>query len=344
MARNRPWEQLYAELLDRYGRKIADAFLAAIEDLRSAADVQRVVTALEAGNIEAAVEALRTDPAAYSDFLDVLQQGYTEAGKETASGLSGRRPDGASIHFRFDVRSPRAEEWLRTEGGALIRQVLEEQRQAARQALVAGMEQGKNPRAVALDVVGRLDRATGTRTGGVLGLTSQQEVYARTAEAELRSGDPDALRNYLSRGRRDKRFDRTVQKAIADEKPVPADTAQKMVAQYRSRLLALRGEIIGRTEALRALNAGQYEALLQAVDSGQIEAAQIRRVWKSARDRRVRDTHSILDGDSVGLLQPFQSPSGALLRFPGDPAAPAAESIACRCWTMPRIDWAANVR
>lgn len=343
MASRAELERLYQELLDRHGQAIASAFIDALDDLRTAAEVQRVVDEIKAGNIQGALEALHLDPAAYGPLEDAIARTYGEGGQSALQALPKRAPDGTALVIRFHARNPQAEAWLRTHSSELVTHIIEEQRTAVRQTLTAGMEAGRNPRSVALDIVGLVNRLTGKREGGILGLTPSQETLVRSARAELASGDPEALRHYLTRNRRDKRFDRTVAKAIREEKPVPAEIARRAVDAYTRRLEALRGEMIGRTEALSALNAAQYEALRQAVESGALQASQVRRQWVSAGDARVRHSHRGLDGDVVGLDEAFVSPSGARLRFPGDPSAPAAERIGCRCYCAVRVDWFANV-
>jgi len=57
-----------------------------------------------------------------------------------------------------------------------------------------------------------------------------------------------------------------------------------------------------------------------------------KKTWRSQEDARVRDTHRVLDRTTVPLAAPFVSPSGAKLRFPGDPRAPLAEVANCRCY------------
>lgn len=343
MPRKPSAKQLYAELQDRYGQSVADAFMEAVRDLTRAADLQAITTAVRTGNIEAAIAAANLDAAAYSPVLDALERAYAEGGREALGLLPRRTPGGTALLFRFDVRNGRATDWLRQHGAALVSQVLDDQRSAIRTALVAGMQAGRGPQSVALDIIGRTNRVTGAREGGIVGLTSTQAEAARNAEAELRSGEAAQLRNYLTRNRRDKRFDKTIERAIREEKPVPADLIERATTRYKARLLELRGQVIGRTEALSALNASQYEALKQAVESGQLDQAQVRRVWRSASDMRVRHTHAALNGDTAGIEESFRSPSGAMLRFPGDPAAPISERANCRCWMQPRIDWSANV-
>jgi hypothetical protein len=56
------------------------------------------------------------------------------------------------------------------------------------------------------------------------------------------------------------------------------------------------------------------------------------KMWRSQEDSRVRDTHRALDRTSVPMDEPFVSPSGAKLRFPGDPRAPIDEVANCRCF------------
>lgn len=53
--------------------------------------------------------------------------------------------------------------------------------------------------------------------------------------------------------------------------------------------------------------------------------------WVSQHDNRVRSTHAALDGTVVAMKDVFVSPSGARLRWPGDPRAPIAERANCRC-------------
>lgn len=329
--------------MNRYGRAVADAFFRALEDLRAQAEVQRVIAAYQSGDVEGALEALHIDPSAFAELPERIREAYIEAGRLSADSLPKRRPDGTALVVRFNGSNPEAERWLSSHSSQLVTRITEEQRQTVRERLLVGMQKGQNPRAVALDIVGRINRATGKREGGILGLTSQQAEFVERARAEL--SDPATMEAFFSRERRDRRFDRTIAKAAREGIELPKETLEKIVTAYSRRLLQLRGEMIGRTEAMTSLNAASHEAIRQAVEEGKIPANAVRRIWRSARDRRVRDTHAALDNDAVGLDEPFRSPSGALLRFPGDTSlgAPAREIIACRCVVQNRVDWLANV-
>ena len=335
----------FNELLDRYERQLLDSFLRAIEDLKTEAEVQKVIRLLEAGDINGAIVALHLDEAAFNPLVSAIAQAYEAGGQHGAWSLPKRSPSGDRLAIRFDGLNPRAQQWLRDHSTQLVTRILEDQRQAIRGELLGGLQRGENPRVTTLNIVGRINRATGRRDGGIIGLTSAQAAAVQKARGELGSTDPADLQRYLGRGRRDKRFDRTVAKAMREGGKVPLEIAQRAGDRYADRLLQLRGEMLARTEALTSLHAGQYQALLQSVDNGAVRADQLRRTWRSAGDGRVRHTHRGLNGDSVGLTEAFTSPSGARMRFPGDTSlgAPGDEVIGCRCVVTARVDWLSNL-
>jgi hypothetical protein len=81
-----------------------------------------------------------------------------------------------------------------------------------------------------------------------------------------------------------------------------------------------RAKTIARTEAVGALNAGEFAA---AVQSGVMRS----KTWLTQQDARVRDSHDALEGVTVDIGAAF--PNG--LRYPHDPLGSAAETINCRC-------------
>lgn len=221
----------------------------------------------------------------------------------------------------------------------MIVEIVEDQRQGIRQALEAGLQAGANPRQTALGIVGRINRATGKREGGLIGLTSQQMGYVANAKAEL--ADPDQMAGYLQRGLRDKRYDRLVAKAIRDGKPLAKVDIDRIAARYADRLLKWRGDMIARTESIGALHAGQYEAMRQLIDSGKVRADQVTKTWSATMDGRTRDSHQAMNGQTVSFDRPFVTPSGYLMRYPHDAefGAPADEIIGCRCFMNIKIKY-----
>ncbi len=205
-----------------------------------------------------------------------------------------------------------------------------------------GIERGRNPNATARQIVGVYNRATKKREGGIVGLRSDQMKAVQAARDEL--ANPGSLRAYLRRTARDKRYDRTVKKAIREKRALTAADIDKITKRYADRLLAVRGKLIARTETQRAVHMGAHRAYQQLIETGAISENQIRKVWKATGDIRTRDSHMAMSGDSVGFSERFQSPvTGGLLLHPGDPDAPASETANCRCWMQYRIDRRPNV-
>ena len=55
------------------------------------------------------------------------------------------------------------------------------------------------------------------------------------------------------------------------------------------------------------------------------------KTWVTRHDSRVRDQHAALHGLTVPIGEPFITPDGSGLMYPGDGRAPAHQRINCRC-------------
>ena len=192
--------------------------------------------------------------------------------------------------------------------------------------------------------MGRINRATGKREGGVIGLNSQQTDAVIRAARELASGDPTQMLNYLGRKRRDSRFDGIVRRAIAAGKPVAQADIDKITGRYKDRLLKLRGDTIARTEMLNGLRAGRHEQWQQVIDSGAATPDRIRLTWQATPDKFTRHSHMVLNGQQVRFGQVFVTELGTRMAYPGDqtqpgnsPKALAADTIGCRCSAFYRL-------
>jgi HK97 family phage portal protein len=98
------------------------------------------------------------------------------------------------------------------------------------------------------------------------------------------------------------------------------DRVQEVYKEYP----AYRSEMIARTEATAANNAGFIEGYKQ---SGVANAKE----WISTGDDRTRDSHRSLDGKVVAIDKKFSNG----LMYPGDASGPASEVINCRCVLAP---------
>lgn len=89
---------------------------------------------------------------------------------------------------------------------------------------------------------------------------------------------------------------------------------------------------VARTERTRV----QSQARVQAMEEAAAMGIQIEYEW-STRMVNSRDTHISMNGWRRKTGEAFNSPSGAVLRYPGDPSAPAKEVINCHCRLIPRL-------
>ena len=94
------------------------------------------------------------------------------------------------------------------------------------------------------------------------------------------------------------------------------------LAAIFANLLGKRRRTIAEHESQTAFNAGIYLAGRQLGKSS--------KMWLTRRDAKVRSEHQILHGKRIPLGEGFMA-NGAVLRFPGDPLAPANLTVNCRC-------------
>jgi hypothetical protein len=110
-------------------------------------------------------------------------------------------------------------------------------------------------------------------------------------------------------------------------------TPQEISARIRDvfpAIKASRGMTIARTETLSAVSLGQDLKAQEFKERFPKEAANMKRIWITAQDDKVRDSHIPLDGKTVDLGEPFENG----LMFPRDPAGDASEIINCRCTSI----------
>ena len=335
-------------LIDRMVPEVRDIFLQVMQDIVDEAFIDEMIKAIEAGDQQALFNAVGFTPAALQPLLDVIEGVFRDAGNITGEGFPARiRTPTGSMVFRFDMRNPAVETLLRDQAGQLITRLTDEALENVRITMERGAIAGDNPRTTALDIVGRIDPVSQERIGGVIGLTNQQETWVSNAKRYLQQLDP----SYLEMDLRDKRFDSIVRAAIESGTPLPADTISKLVTAYKNSALQYRGEAISRTEVIQNTNRAEFQAHMQAVAEGGISYDAITKYWDDVGDKRTRHTHLELgrkygpSTDGINLDQPFVSPSGAQLLYPGDTSlgAPAEEIVFCRCRPKYSVDWLAGV-
>lgn len=231
---------------------------------------------------------------------------------------------------KFDMTEQEVTDWLNDRARQFVERVNEQQAEAIRLIILNGRLTGRSPREIVQDILGR-KTLTSRRQGGVVGRTDSQAQWLINAREELASGDPSKMNDYLNRKLRDRKFDRLVKRYIKRERRVNQADIDKIVSAYSQNLLRQRAKMIAQTQVHTAFEKGRRDAWEQAVRAGTVNPDDLRKKWRSERDKRVRLTHRALNGNSEPFDQPFVSPSGATLMYPGDPSAPASEVVNCRC-------------
>lgn len=226
-----------------------------------------------------------------------------------------------NVNISFNVGDPVVAAAMRQQTLSMIREITEAQRALIREMLSDALNSG-----MGFAEAGRLYRSN-------IGLTKYQMRAVQNYRSLLEAGSSEAL----TRALRDRRFDRTIQNAINQSIQLSSQQVDRMVARYQERYLAMRAETIARTESLESINVSRYHAQKQLAQQIQLDERRIERTWRCAMDGRQRDTHGSMNGQVRGMNEAFVSPSGAKLMFPGDPAAPAAERINCRCVPLMRV-------
>lgn len=315
MATSQAYEAFHTEaLVNRAEPAMRRALLNALTAARSDLDLEALAKLLEEGRYEAALEmAVSRGLVTASEEHAAL---YAWAGRTAAAYAS----EALGITIGFDQVNERAVQFMREARFRYIDDFSAEQRVVVRQAMVDGIERGLNPVA----------QARNFRDS--IGLTERQLGAVQNYRRALEGGSRDALTRML----RDHRFDSTVERAIADGRRLTPAQVDRMVERYSQRYLAYRAKTIARTEALRAVHAASDEAMQQMIDAGLATAQQVERTWITAGDERVRSSHAALNGTIRHQGEAWQAAHGTL-RFPGDPDAPASETVFCRCNLATRI-------
>lgn len=302
------------KLIEKMEPRMRRVFLLGINRIRNSLDLKVLERLIEAGNIETAFNLIS---ATVNKLADDLILFTVVAGRDTAALLE----DVLDVTVSFDQVNLRAVESMRNNKLRLVQQFTNEQRKATQAALIAGIQEGLNPKAQALAF------------RDSIGLTLRQERAVQNFRRLLTNNDREAL----SRALRDKRFDGSIKRAIANGEGLNPKQIDRMVTRYRERYLRYRSQVIARTEALRSAHEGTEEMMNQAIESEALDPNKLSRKWVTAKDERVRGSHSAMNGQIKPHGQPFISGNGYQLRYPGDPQAPGSETIQCRCIVTTRF-------
>lgn len=308
-----------SRLMVHQERRFREVFAKAVGLIRNQYTLNRLAELLAAGRLE---EALKTVESA----ARLIGSAYGDSLADSARSTAGFLNRALTVTVAFDVSNARAVAAMQENSLRLIRAFTGEQRAMLRSIMSEAIAQGMNPRQQA-----RLFRES-------VGLTPRQQRavqnYRRALEAIGRN--PELTGPALQRRLRDRRFDRTVSRALRDGQTIDQSRIDKMVERYRQRYIKYRAETIARTEALRSVHQGNDLMYRQAFDNGDLNPNEVRRTWISAADERTRETHAMIHGEQRLPDEGWDVGIGTLM-YPGDPSAPPEETVNCRCSLATRL-------
>ncbi len=338
MARRPDLPQALATLLAKLEPEMAEIVLDAFQAMRDGVDMDGLIAALERNDIDGALAAIGIDPGDFSTYTLGRTQAFLEAGKLESSYIP--TDEANSVKFVFDLSNPRAERWIKTEAATRITGYVSEQIDAARDVISAGFSRGDGPAQIAVDIAGRMDRATGRRQGGIVGLSQPQAGYVESMRQRLLSGDPAEMKKVLGgMSLRDKRYDATIMRHIEAGTPLSRADVDKLTGRYADRLLRRRAEDIARTETQQSVFGARAESYRQALEREGLPGEALEKEWRhrgSLDDARVQ--HLAMDNKTVtGIDTPFFLFDGTAMLFAHDPAGGVKHNANCRCDTWFRI-------
>lgn len=225
------------------------------------------------------------------------------------------------MDVQFDDAQANALNIMRNRALQVTSQFTHKQEEAVREVLLDGIRRGVNPRQQAVAL-----RAS-------IGLTASQVKAVNNFRDMLEAGSKEVLTRKL----RDKRFDRTINRAIREDKRIERARIDRMVTRYRERYVKYRAGVIAQTEALSAVHQGKEEMFNHAIAQGHITRESLEGTWITVQDSLRRHHHATMQGQKQPHGQYFISGLGNQLLHPGDPNAPIEEIANCRCLKVTRI-------
>lgn len=138
--------------------------------------------------------------------------------------------------------------------------------------------------------------------------------------------DPDGYKNWSK-----KLVTSAVTQSIIQGETIPqtAERIGKKLSSSNEKAMTR----VARTAMTSAQNSGRIEAMHNAQDMG----IAVKKLWIATLDRRTRDAHGELDGQTAEVDDAFHSSLGDIY-YPGDPNANPANTWNCRCslgWEYP---------
>jgi hypothetical protein len=302
-----------AEAAKKLEPKLRKAFIEAMQSVKARVKISELERAILTGDEGVVRRALNLEEeitgalkgthlaAATTTVVEVVEQTFRAGAKAAMEEL----PTTIATELSFDLLNPRAVEFLRDYEFDLVRDISGKQQNIIRGIMDRAFTEGMHPRKSAREI------------RRYIGLTEKQAAAVSRFQHNLASGDKGALREALSRGLRDRRFDSTLRRALDEDIILSPAQIEKMSQRYAERYLKFRSETIARTETKRASVRGQQELWQQAIDQG-VLPPDVQRRW--------------ITNDPCAICAPLGGKlAGMNDAFPGGYMAPPDPHPNCTC-------------
>lgn len=301
-----PAERLFRLRLERRAAGLAPDLQRAIANgwtriklLLSPGQLEAFVASPSAEALLSSVLTPESIARAFAPVSEALRDGV-----EAAARAVQRELPAAARQQTFNVLNPDVLTGIRTLDSRVLTTLANDTRETVRAFVENGLRDGVNPRTIAREI------------RSVVGLAPNQLAAVDNFRAMLEAGDPEALTREL----RDRRFDRTIQKAFAGGGLSP-EQVDRMTEQYRTRFVAFNAETNARTAALDAQKLGQELSWRDAIDRGDIDGERLFKRWSTTLDGRERPEHHAMHGEVVRHDEYFSN--GEM--------TPGESTFNCRC-------------
>jgi hypothetical protein len=323
--------------LARFERKAASlrpglrrAYLQGFATLREMLPESLLARLIDTGGIDRLLSDALTPAAvdrAFSQFRTAIRSGVESSGTYFMKDVPRLAPvsSGAlalatpTVGIAFDTLAPGVLEAVaRLQRSIMDTAVLEPVRDLIRDTARMGIEHGWGP------------RTTARYMRDWLPLGTNQARAIANFRRMLEEGDREAL----TRALRDKRFDRTLARALG-KGGTGLSKAQidRMVGAYSRNMVAFNAETISRTTALNAVKQGQHQAWQSAIGQAGIPPENVTKTWANVGDNRVREEHQNMPVGVGGETVPFSVPYSTGEMVPGE------FSFNCRCRSIIRVGY-----
>ena len=321
--------------------QIRAAWIEAINAITSRIVLKRIVEKLERGDVAGVVADLGIEDGVFAKFEHSLIQAYHSGGIATVDSMPALRdPNGNRVHFSWGVRNLPAEQAMRQHAANLVTGIVTEARDGIRDVLVDNLSRGRSPYDAGRTLAGRINRVTGRREGGLIGLSRPQMETVVRIERAMREGDKVYMRDYLTFANRDKRLDRMVLKAIREGRALAPEEAERVTRLYANRALKYRADTISILETHSALARSKRDAFQQQIDNGKLDAQDVTKRWRRTVSREPRIEHLAMAGKpAIPFNAKFTLPDGIQCDGPHDPNLPARHVVGCKCSLDISIDF-----